>query len=681
MRGEAGWQVPSLAMTTHTSTTGLLVLMSRTVPWRRPKPDARLAGGDAVTRAAGAALALADGPAVPGPQPAASVAAANVTSASLATLCSPTMRAVLSAALAAALVLAFVAAGVAPARAGDVTFVTISGRITDASTGQPIVGACVAITAPGGTCQPQFPRTDASGVYSITLPQNLTWTFNFVACDYRTVTRNVYTDRTKTEDQALTYVGTPKPAPLGGTPTNSVYLPNVTKTLGGPSGWDTPFIVQNVDATNATDLELNFYRFSDGCLVTRRIVNGLQPFRSYPDIPSKDADLPSNTQLSVVIRSFGANAVAVVNEIQGGGASFQGLSYTGSSAGSTTVYLPNVTRRFFGYDVPFIIQNLGTAQARISVEFVSFDTTVRYGLVVLADPRQSAVVDPNFLPGYNGTPNSGLRDGYQYAVTVTSDQPVAIVVNAHNEAGAPVAYSHNGLSAPGASRLYAPYAGKNADGVGRTTNLVVQNVGTASVAPTLTFTPLGGGAPQTFTLPTIAAGAARAFEPLYADGNSAQPRCGGASASCLGDGAYSVTIDAPGGQIAAVALPFSATTVMAYTASPSAAPRAFLPNVTRTLGGASGYTTPIYVQSAGATAVDVKWYDFNTGTLALTQSAVTLPAGGAIQIDPRAVAGLADDRQYAVVVEGVGGGVVAVVAQLAFTGGDAALLYEGFPGN
>jgi len=37
-------------------------------------------------------------------------------------------------------------------------------------------------------------------------------------------------------------------APCGtpGLPTTTIFLPNITKMLGGPSGWVTPFIVQNV---------------------------------------------------------------------------------------------------------------------------------------------------------------------------------------------------------------------------------------------------------------------------------------------------------------------------------------------------------------------------------------------------------------------------------------------------
>src|SRR5439155_298467 len=103
-----------------------------------------------------------------------------------------------------------------------------------------------------------------------------------------------------------------------GTPTRTIYLPNITKTLGGPSGWVTPFIVQNIGVA-PTDLDVSFYRFGDGALMACRRVVALQPFRSFADYPNADIDLPGNTQFSVVVRSFGADVIAVVNEHQGAG--------------------------------------------------------------------------------------------------------------------------------------------------------------------------------------------------------------------------------------------------------------------------------------------------------------------------------------------------------------------------
>src|SRR5205814_2950456 len=64
---------------------------------------------------------------------------------------------------------------------------------------------------------------------------------------------------------------------MPGQPTRTAYLPNITKTLGGPAGWYTPFIVQNVGVA-PTDLEVSFYRFSDGALMTCRRISALQPY-------------------------------------------------------------------------------------------------------------------------------------------------------------------------------------------------------------------------------------------------------------------------------------------------------------------------------------------------------------------------------------------------------------------
>src|SRR5207247_8711702 len=123
---------------------------------------------------------------------------------------------------------------------------------------------------------------------------------------------------------------TPAPAAcnLAGTPTSSAYLPNITKTLGGPSGFYTPFIVQNV-GTTTTGLQVSFYRFSDGSLVTCRKITGVGPGTSFADIPNNDGDLPGIAQFSVVVRSYGGQVVAVVNEHAASGARAEALSYDG----------------------------------------------------------------------------------------------------------------------------------------------------------------------------------------------------------------------------------------------------------------------------------------------------------------------------------------------------------------
>jgi len=118
---------------------------------------------------------------------------------------------------------------------------------------------------------------------------------------------------------------------------------------------------------------------------------------------------------------------------------------------------------------------------------------------------------------------------------------------------------------------------------------------------------------------------------------------------------------------------------MGYGASAQASVTYDLPNVTRTLGGASGWTTPIVLQGVTATSAILAWRSFRTGLV--TRQNVTLAPPAAVKIDPRNVPGLTDDTQYAVTIAGQRGAdpgnVNAVVIEIA-DGADNAMMYEGF---
>src|SRR2546427_1215519 len=452
---------------------------------------------------------------------------------------------------------------------------------------------------------------------------------------------------------------------MTGTPTSSAYLPSITKSLGGPTGWVTPFIVQNV-GTTSTDLQVSFYRFSDGSLVTCRKVTSLGAGTAFADIPNNDTDLPLDTQFSVVVRSYGAQIVAVVNEHAGVGDRAEALSYNGFAAGATTVSLPNIVRRFFGYHTPFIIQTLGTATTVATATFVGRGTEAGATITRTIAAGQSQFIEPNV--------EGSLVDGGAYAVTVKADQPLAVVVNTHNDdpsVAHPVAYSTDGI-AGGASTLYGAYAAKNANDYGRTgtmSTIVVQNLGTFATTPTLEFTPLGGGAKTSFTGPSTAVGGAWAFDPRYVNGVAGTTLCGnGASPGCLADGEFTFKASASG-TIAAAVNVIGPDSAMGYTATGSPAPKFFLPNVTRTLGGAGGWTTPVLLLSVNATGATLEWRRFTDGALVTTQN-VALAPGSGIRIDPLAL-GISDNTQYAVTVTGIGGQIGASVEELG-SGGDAA---------
>jgi hypothetical protein len=451
-------------------------------------------------------------------------------------------------------------------------------------------------------------------------------------------------------------------------PSATVYLPNITRRLGGAQGWDTPIYVQNAGAIQA-QVDLAFFGFSDGSPVACHSTRALAPGTSLLDDPNLAADLPDDAQFSVVVKSYGAPVVAIVNQQQGSGSTQQALSYSGFAAGATTVYVPNVTRKFFGYDVPLVVQNLGTADAIVAARFVSFDGTVTMVVNRLISPARSKVIDPDSDDSLLGAP--GLRDATQYAVTLTSNQPIGVVANAYTKSGAAVAFSHNGLST-GATSLYAPYAVKTSD---LHSPVVVQNLGVAPVTAKLAFTPIGGGPAQTFTLAAIPVGGARAFDPRFTVGTTT-PCTVAAPAACLSLGEFSLVISAPT-PIAAVVLPNSSTTAAGYLASPNPNTRELAPAVMRNVGGSAGWNGTTYVQSSTATQATARWFSVATGDLAATQPLVLVP-GQTMRVDPRSVAGLLDNSTYAVTID-ADGPIAVIVFEQAATGGDASMIYEAFP--
>lgn len=456
-----------------------------------------------------------------------------------------------------------------------------------------------------------------------------------------------------------------------GTPTTTVYLPNITKTLGGPSGWVTPFIVQNVGAASTT-LEVSFYRFSDGSLVTCRSVPGLLPGTSFADMPNNDADLPADSQFSVVVRSFGSQVVSVVNQHQGAGERAEALSYVGLSQGATRVSLPYVAKAVSGWTTTSVIQGLGTADANVTAAFASADGTRTASLTRRIAPGRSAVVDPTVEPA--------LVSGTEYAVVLTSDQPIAVVVNAHNDAPAvarPMGFSYNGVATSGADPAYLPYVARNTDGIARTTRVIVQNAGTADATPTLSFRSSGGTVSTIVAPSAVRPGRSWSFDPLKrADGTTACPAT--ATTGCVAEGEHGLVVS--GGTFAVLGVTLSPATAMGMTAARPAASRLYLPNITRTLGGTSGWTTPIVLQSAGATTATLRWYRLADGKLAATQYVPSLVSGGSVRIDPRSVSGLTDDAQYAVVAD-FAGQATAHVLELSALGGDGGMAYEGFPAS
>jgi hypothetical protein len=212
-----------------------------------------------------------------------------------------------------------------------------------------------------------------------------------------------------------------------------------------------------------------------------------------------------------------------------------------------------------------------------------------------------------------------------------------------------------------------PYVALNADGIGRSTRLIVENMGTQNALPSLFFRQFGQSAAVRIDgVSTLAPGQATSFD------------LGQLPGLVGGDFAVHVT----GGQFAVVGATLSAGTAMGYTNDSSTyAERLFAPNVTRTLGGPSGWTTPLILQAKGTlvTSATLSWYRFSDGALVYRQVVLGLSYSTSVRIDPRTLPFLADNSQYSVVIESPTGGISAIVTEINLQGGDGAMIYEAFP--
>ena len=441
---------------------------------------------------------------------------------------------------------------------------------------------------------------------------------------------------------------------------STVYLPNITKMLGGADGWQTPFIVQNVGDA-AAQVEMDFYAFADGSLVKVRSIPSLAPGTSVFHDPNSDPDLAAGGQYSVVVQSAGSRIVAVVNEHQNvtNQSRQEALSYGGLGSGATKVYLPYVAKSAGGWLTTIIIQNLGAAPTTVTATFTSLAGNAPATLTRTIAPGRAQFIDPRG--------ESALAAGAEYSVVLSADQPIGAVVNAHNDAADvanPRGFSYDGIAASSDFETWVPYLARNTDGIGRTSRVFIQNTGTTPVTPGLFFRRFGDPTPIHVSAQSIAPGAAIALDIAQTAG--------------LTDGEYGLHIQ--GGPLVAVAAVTSQATALGYPTTPGNPTKIWLPNVTRTLGGANGWTTPIILQgrALGATSATLSWYRFSDGSLVYKQLVLGLAYGTSWRVDPRNVPQVADNTQYAVVVEAPAGGVSAVVTELNFTGGDGAMAYQGF---
>ncbi len=417
-----------------------------------------------------------------------------------------------------------------------------------------------------------------------------------------------------------TFIGVvARPPQLATAAFGQVFLPNITKTLGGSTGWTTPVVVQNTGGA-VTDVTLTFYRFSDGKAAATVTLPGLKPGQSRQFDPRSDARLPEDTQFSVVAQATTGQIAVTV--IEGSGTSW--MAYSGTPTGGSTVYLPNITRNLGGRDgwnTPFIVQNLGTKATTATVSFYNFadgSLALKIDKVALEPGRSQAFVTWAL---------DGLADDRQYAVVVQgpADAQLYAIVN---EVSGQMAMSYEGLLA-GSEVVFLPNILKYLGGTDHWfTPFIVQNLGAAAAAFSLEFYSFETGQlVMTLADQQLQPGRSLPIDVRFNPGT-------------LPVGSYSVVVRGrAGARLGAVVneVDPGAGMAMSYDgiAQAQAQPSAYLPLLQKNVG-APGWFSPIVAQNLGTTATDITFslYDSN-GDIAVQKVFPAVKPGAAAVYDPR----------------------------------------------
>lgn len=172
-------------------------------------------------------------------------------------------------------------------------------------------------------------------------------------------------------------------------------------------GYNTALVIQNMGTITATVT----ITYSTGTVKTTTIAPGAADSRYTPN-----EGLPSGLLTGAKIECTNGQPLAVlVNESTGKN---RAASYTGLTAGTTTVRAPIVMRRYYKYNTSITCQNVGTASATMSVSYGGISGTTT-----------STAVSPNGIYMFYQPTDPLLSDSWIGSATVTSAQPIVCVVN------------------------------------------------------------------------------------------------------------------------------------------------------------------------------------------------------------------------------------------------------------
>ena len=240
--------------------------------------------------------------------------------------------------------------------------------------------------------------------------------------------------------------------------------------------------IQNLSTTTSATVTVTFYNPNGTTAATQTgsIAAGASvTFYPLGAPPSgwTGGTVPANFSGSAVVSSD--QPVAAITTVVGtqGSSTFLG-SYNGISTGATSVVLPIVFRNNFGYNTWFSVQNTGSTDASVTVQYVkgAGQSGTNY-------TSSAVTIQEGAARDFNQATDTNLGSSFVGIAIVTSDQPVAVSVVQENGT---VLMAYDGINdTSAATSMVAPLVVAN--NYGFYTGIGVTNVGSAATTVTVTY--------------------------------------------------------------------------------------------------------------------------------------------------------------------------------------------------
>ena len=281
----------------------------------------------------------------------------------------------------------------------------------------------------------------------------------------------------------------------------TMYVPQITKQT---PGYNTYVAVQNAGSASET-FTVHYYDRATGAEVAAAAETYTIAANSSKVVyPELNTHLPANWYGGAVIT--GTQPKAVIVSFYNTGAnntSAQFLVYDAFATGSTTLIIPRVVRRYYGYNSGFTIQNVSTVPTTITIHFKFKDGSTYTYTSASVLPKASLILYSATLAALNPVDALPMQNRTGTA-TVTANAAGATIVGIVNMDNRGDPLDNNGNSVPvesvgkGASsnmgvlgqetfKVFFSQVPKNAGGI-FTGGVIVANATATAGTCTFTFT-------------------------------------------------------------------------------------------------------------------------------------------------------------------------------------------------